>query len=203
MVQIPPPQPFREFITDLSYGLSHYYRSERILMINWMYFPKNKTPDIVSNKIVEAFSSVAPNIDSYTYRYSSNDVLAIARPYLEKIGFDVEKNKKSQGKVTVPVLYGLNGRIEKSFDADGYYKESGYVVEVEAGRGVINYQFLKDFFEACTMADVNYLCIAVRNIYESGNLRSNDFERVCRFFEALYASNRLEVPLSGILIIGY
>jgi hypothetical protein len=38
-----------------------------------------------------------------------------------------------------------------------------YVVEVEAGRGVVNYQFLKDFFEACTMVGVEKLCIAVRN----------------------------------------
>ena len=170
---------------------------------NWMYFPKNKPLDIVSKKVVEAFASIAPDIDSYTYRYKSNEVLEIARPHLEKIGFVVEKSKKSQGKVPVPVLYGLNGRIEKSFEADGYYKEKGYVVEVEAGRGVTNYQFLKDFFEACTMADVSFLCIAVRNVYESGNIKSNDFEKVCRFFEALYASNRLGVPLSGILIIGY
>ena len=155
----------------------------------------------MSEKVVEAFVSIAPDIDSNTHRYESNKVLAIARPHLEKIGFVVEKNKKS--KVPVPVLYGMNGRIEKQFEADGYNREKGYVVEVEAGRGVANNQFLKDFFEACTMADVNYLCIAVRNIYESGKMKSKDFERACKFFESLYASNRLGVPLSGLLIIGY
>ena len=61
------------------------------------------------------------------------------------------------------------------------------------------YQFLKDFFEACTMVGVEKLCIAVRNTYKA----SNDFEKVCRFFEAMYASGRLGVPLSGLLIIGY
>ena len=97
------------------------------------------------------------------------------------------------------MLFGRNGKIEKSFEADAYNDKYGYVIEVEAGRGVTNYQFLKDFFEACTMSNVQQLCIAVRNVYRS----SDDFEKVCRFFEALYASNRLIVPLSGILIIGY
>ena len=168
-------------------------------MINWMYFPKNKPLDIASTKVVEAFERISSDVDSCTHQFKSDDVLAIVRPHLEEIGFVVEKSKKSQGKVAVPVLYGLNGKIEKSFEADGYYQEMGYVVEVEAGRGVTNYQFLKDFFEACTMADVDYLCIAVRNIYN----RSNDFEKVCRFFESLYASNRLSLPLTGMLIVGY
>ena len=86
-----------------------------------------------------------------------------------------------------------------AFDADAYKKESGYVIEVEAGRAVTNYQFLKDFYEACMMNDVNYCCIAVRNTYRS----SDDFEKVKRFFDAMYSSNRIAVPLDGLLIIGY
>jgi hypothetical protein len=51
------------------------------------------------------------------------------------------------------------------------------------------------------MHDVEYLviAIAVRNIYKSGK----DFEKVISFLDTLYASNRLKLPLSGILIIGY
>jgi len=64
---------------------------------------------------------------------------------------------------------------------------------------VTNYQFLKDLFQACMMHEVNYLAIAVRNIYRG----SNDFEKVHTFFDTLYASNRLKLPLNGILIIGY
>ena len=93
----------------------------------------------------------------------------------------------------------INGKIEKAFEADGYLSTAGYVIEVEAGRAVVNYQFLKDFFEACTMVGVDKLCIAVRNKYRA----FNDFDRVCKFFEAMYASNRLGIPLSGLLIIGY
>jgi hypothetical protein len=96
-------------------------------------------------------------------------------------------------------LFGLNGQLEKSFDADAFHKEAGFVVEVEAGRGVVNNQFLKDLFQACMMNDVYYLAIAVRNGYK-GN---RDFEIVCRFMDTLYASQRLQLPLRGILVLGY
>lgn len=144
-------------------------------MINWMHFPKNKPLDEVSAQIVKAFEAVDAIIDSYTHQLKSDDLVA------------------------VPVLYGINGKIEKAFEADGYLPAAGYVIEVEAGRAVVNYQFLKDFFEACTMVGVDKLCIAIRNKYRA----FNDFDRVCKFFEAMYASNRLGIPLSGLLIIGY
>jgi hypothetical protein len=51
----------------------------------------------------------------------------------------------------------------------------------QAGRAVVNNQFLKDFFQACMMDEVEYLALAVRNLYG----KSNDFERVCVFFETL------------------
>lgn len=49
------------------------------------------------------------------------------------------------------------------------------------------------------MHDVDYCGIAVRSRY----LDSNDFENVVAFFETLYASNRLRLPLKGLLIVGY
>lgn len=149
-------------------------------MINWMHFPKNKPLDEVSNQIVKAFEAVNTNIDSYTHQLKSDEMLTAVRPRLEALGFAVEKSKKSDDLIAVPVLYGVNGRIEKAFEADGYLASSGYVIEVEAGRAVVNYQFLKDFFEACTMVGVDKLCIAVRNKHRA----FNDFDRVCKFFEA-------------------
>ncbi len=168
-------------------------------MINWMYFPKNQPLDPVSRQVVAAFENIADAVDSTIYQYKSDEVLAAVRPGLEALGFAVERSKKSDDLVAVPVLYGVNGRIEKSFEADGYLPDAGYVIEVEAGRAVVNFQFLKDFFEACTMVGVDKLCIAVRNKYRV----FNDFDRVCKFFESMYASGRLGIPLSGLLIIGY
>lgn len=46
-----------------------------------------------------------------------------------------------------------------------YHKETKTVVEVEAGRALTNYQFLKDLFEACMMNKAEFLVVAVRNSY--------------------------------------
>lgn len=143
--------------------------------------------------------SEAPGIDSASQTDPSNMVLAAVAPGLQSLGFRVEIGKRRDEKISVPVLFGLNGRTEKSFDADAHHVDEGFVVEVEAGRGVVNNQFLKDLFQACMMHDVYYLAIAVRNIYKA----SQDFEVVCRFFDTLYASQRLQLPLRGILVIGY
>ena len=168
-------------------------------MIQWHYFPRSRRPPDLAIQVVEAFQKVAEDIDSKTHNYESNKVLVRVAAGLLALGFTVESGKKKADKISVPVLFGLNGRPEKSFDADAHHPSANFVVEVEAGRAVVNNQFLKDFFQACMMDEVEYLALAVRNLYS----KNNDFARVCVFFETLYASRRLEPPLKGILIIGY
>ena len=97
------------------------------------------------------------------------------------------------------MLFGRNGNLEKSLVADGVNLTTKTVIEVEAGRGVKNYQFLKDLFQACMMQEIHVLIIAIRNNYE-GN---SDFETIVTFFNTLYVSGRLTLPLKRILIIGY
>jgi hypothetical protein len=167
-------------------------------VIQWQYYPRSVAPTELARKVVRVFEQ-APEIDSAVQTDPSNVVLAAVAPGLQALGFSVEIGKRREQKVSVPVLCGLNGRTEKSFDADAHHVSEGFVVEVEAGRGVVNNQFLKDLFQSCMMHDVFYLAIAVRNIYgDSGN-----FETVCRFFDTLYASQRLQLPLRGIVVIGY
>lgn len=168
-------------------------------MIQWMLFPKSRAATPLALEVVAAFSAAATEIDSAVHRHESNEVLVRVAPALRKAGFVVEASKKRDDKVSVPVLFGLNGRAEKMFDADAYQQAEGFVVEVEAGRGVVNNQFLKDLFQACMMHDVHYLALAVRNDYRG----SPDFEKVCRFFDTLYASQRLQLPLRGVLVLGY
>lgn len=169
-------------------------------MINWHYFPRSAKPTTSILQLVQAFESLALSIDSSaSLGLDSNAVLKVLKPELEKIGYLVECGKSKDQKILVPVLFGLNGKPQKSFNADAYNKNEQIVLEVEAGRGVANNQFLKDLFQACMMTDVDYLAIAVLNQY--GKLK--DFETVVRYFDTLYASNRLHLPLKGILLIGY
>jgi hypothetical protein len=169
-------------------------------MIHWIYFPKSDKPTYLALEVVGAFESVAKEIDSMTHEgQQSNDALGKLAASLQNVGFEVERGKKKSEKISIPVLFGKQGRPEKTFDADAYHANEGFVIEVEAGRGVDNNQFLKDLFQACMMHNVNYLAIAVRNDYRGGD----DFETVKVFFETLYASRRLQLPLRGILLIGY
>ena len=92
------------------------------------------------------------------------------------------------------MLFGQNNNIDKEFNADGRI-----VIEVEAGRAVVNNQFLKDVFQACMMFGVEYLVLAVREVYRN----NHDFEKVYTFLETLYISGRINLPLKGILLIGY
>lgn len=168
-------------------------------MINWQYYPKSDAAPKIAATVIAAFEAVSADIDSTVHTLESNLVLAALSAGLNAAGFTVESDKTAEGKVKVPVLFGRNGRLEKSFDADAFHRDCGFVLEVEAGRGVVNNQFLKDLFQACMMHDVFYLGIAIRNVYR----KSPDFDKVVRFFDTMYASNRLTLPLKGILVIGY
>jgi hypothetical protein len=168
-------------------------------MINWQFFPKSKIIPSHLYEVVSVFENRENLISSEQHNYGSNEVLEKLRRDLEILNFTIEKSKKNKDKIKVPVLFGPNGKLEKYFDADGYNIETKSVIEIEAGRAVTNYQFLKDLFQACMMYEVDFLIIALRKSYRS----NPDFQNVITFFETLYSSGRLMLPLKGILIIGY
>ena len=167
--------------------------------IEWQFFPKNLQCPKHLLDVIALFEKNSSNFCSSKFQLESNEVLEIIRPDLESNGFDVEASKKAVDKITVPVLYGRNGKLEKWFDADGYNKSTKTVIEVEAGRAVVNYQFLKDLFQATVMVNVDYCIIAVRRIYRG----AEDFNKVIQFMDTLFSSTKLSLPLKGVLIIGY
>lgn len=168
-------------------------------MIQYQFFPRSRGVVDEIGDVIECFKAIEAEIDSSTKNLVSNEVLAVVRPFLESKGFCVEAGKKSEDKIDVPVLFGTNNKIDKSFNADALSKDGKIVIEVEAGQATENHRFLKDIFEACMMFDVEYLVLAVRNTYRS----HKDFQRIYTFLETLYISNRIKLPLKGILLIGY
>lgn len=177
-------------------------------MINWMFYPRNsKAPEHIL-EIVKGFEAVSESVDSEKLakkdQPSSNEVLEKMEPYLTSLGYEVEKSKAAEDKIRIPVYYGSNGSETVAYEVDAYLDTKKTVIEVEAGQATINYKFLKDFYEACLMDDIDYLCIAVCNEYKYGtNQHSFDFKKVTEFFDAMYMSNRVSIPLKGILIVGY
>lgn len=168
-------------------------------MIKWQFYPKsNEAPEHLF-ALIQVLKEKDQKISSDKHKHQSNKVLGIIRKDLESLGYLVESSKSKEGKISVPVLFGQNGKIEKSFDADAWDKSTKTVIEVEAGRGVTNYQFLKDLFQACVMRDVDYFVVCIRNDYR----KKDDFGVVINFFNTIYVSDRLRLPFKGVLVIGY
>ncbi len=124
-------------------------------MTQWQVFPRSKRPCPAMLVVVEVFQAHESAVDSAAMSESSNAVLAIVAPDLRAQGFTVEAGKQKNDEIEVPVLFGLNGRVEKSFLADAFHEGDGVVLEVEAGRGVVNNQFLKDLFHALAISGIS------------------------------------------------
>lgn len=168
-------------------------------MLRYQFFPRSIAVTQNIAEIIQCFQRNFERINSEENNYSSNDVLEILRADLSDTNFTVETGKKDENKIKVPVLFGLNNKIDKSFNADALSADGKIVIEVEAGRAVDNNQFLKDIFQASMMFGVEYLVIAVRNDYRGGD----DFQKIYTFIETMYISSRITLPLNGILLIGY
>lgn len=168
-------------------------------MIKYQFFPRSMGVNKDIRLVIDAFKKVENAIDSELTSLKSNEVLAKVCPYLKAIGYEVEEGKKEGDKIDIPVLFGLDNNVDKFFNADALSEDGKIVIEVEAGRATENNQFLKDIFEASMMFNVEYLVLAVRNVYRS----HYDFDRIYTFLETLYISNRLHLPLKGVLLIGY
>lgn len=168
-------------------------------MIKFQSFPRSVGINAQAQKIVECFIQYNDKISSETNTLNSNDVLEIIREDLEKIEMKIETGKTRDQKIQVPVLFGFNNNIDQYFEADGLSNDGKIVLEVEAGRAVVNYQFLKDIFQASMMYKVETLVLAVRNDYRG----ADDFKKIYTFLETLYISNRIKLPLKEIVLIGY
>ncbi len=168
-------------------------------MIRFQFFPRSQGITQNMSLIINCFENEIEKIKSPEFNLSSNEVLEVVRKNLENIGFNCETGKSAAQKIHVPVLFGYDNKIDKSFNADAVSRDGKIVIEIEAGRATENNQFLKDIFQACMMFEVEYLVIVVRNIYRG----HKDFEIIHTFIETLYISNRLHLPLKGILLIGY
>ncbi len=167
--------------------------------LRFQFFPRSQGITKNIKDIIFCFEQEISKIKSPDNNLSSNQVLEIVRPHLEKIKFIVETGKSKTQKISVPVLFGFDNSIDKAFNADSVSEDGKIVIEIEAGRATENNQFLKDIFQACMMFEVEYLVIAVRNEYRG----HKDFEIIYTFLETLYISSRLHLPLKGILLIGY
>jgi len=171
---------------------------------SWKFYPSRDPAPAWVAGVVEAFAGAASQIDSRTKTGVSSDAaLAAIRPALVDLGFVIEAGKKKADKITRPVLYGERGSVVVQYDVDGFHPDEGVVLEVEAGRGAASNADYRDIVRASLMVDVKYLVLAMMLSYRSGGQEMKSYEIARARIDSIYASERLRLPLDGLLLIGY
>lgn len=168
----------------------------------WQVYPRSQRPSDLVRAIAGVFEGQEAVIGTPPNKPQSNTVLAAVRPGLQSLGFQVEE---SGARISVPLLFGVNGRVEKTFDVDAWHQTERAILEVEAGIAIDARKLYQDLFEAIAMPDINFLCIAVQNAYHPPRRRAafDDFRRANDIIDSLFSSGRLQLPLSTVMVLGY
>jgi hypothetical protein len=167
----------------------------------WKSYPVNLPAPKWVDGVLESFREARPSIDSIeNHGVSSNDALAAVKPGLEAKGFDIEDKTN---RIARPVLFAENGSVEVEYRVDGYHPDFRVVLEVEAGRGAANNADYRDLVRTSLMVDSDYLVLAMMIEYRAAGQVMRSYENTRKRLDAIYASNRLELPLKGVLLVGY
>jgi hypothetical protein len=174
----------------------------------WKYYPaRDRAPGWVAG-VVRAFADSAGQLDSRKgLQMTSDKALAELRPALVALGFDIEGGKKAADKLRRPVLFGEQGREARAYEVDGFHPEEGVALEIEAGRGTQGNAIYRDLVQTSLLIDARYLALGVLIEYhfKSGgkSMISPDYRKTVSVLDAIYASQRLALPLEGVLLLGY
>jgi hypothetical protein len=140
----------------------------------------------------------------------SDEVLAILRPGLESLKFEVEKGKKAEQKIQRPALFGEMGEPGHKYEIDAYKADEGLVLEIEAGRAIKGNAIYRDLIQMSLMLDARFAIIAMPLAYRHKQKKQHtvtvevpSYLSGKKLLEAIYASPRLHLPFDGILLVGY
>jgi len=164
----------------------------------WDYFPRNVHPPEWVEPLVAEVRTVELRISTVDQGTGlhSNDVLQ-----------ELESSRSAANRIRRPVLFGSNGRAEVAYDIDAFHDGHGIVVEVEAGRAASNNATYRNIIRASLILDAQFLVLLLPVTYRfnnRGQLASVPvFTRGLDLLSALYASQRLPLPLQGVLLVGY
>jgi hypothetical protein len=105
------------------------------------------------------------------------------------------------------VLFGELGKEDMAYEVDAFHGGDGIALEVEAGRGARGNAVYRDLIEASLLVDADYLVLGVLQEYrhKSGGrpIVVRSYTDARSVLDAIYASNRLQLPFKGVLLIGY
>jgi hypothetical protein len=174
----------------------------------WSYYPtRDQPPEWVAAFVGVVADSRAAIDSAQVTGLTSDSVLAHLRTGLEGLGFRIETGKKAADRITLPVLFGEQGRPRVKYDVDGVHEELGILLEVEAGRGARGNAVYRDLVRTSLIVDARYLALGLMDEYHH---QSSGRPVVVRSYsdakdqiDAIYASQRLRLPFEGVLLFGY
>jgi hypothetical protein len=173
-----------------------------IVYPRWMYYPTWRQPPDWVEEMLSTVRAAQPSIDSNVRHLQSNQVLALLRPGLIDLGYEVESGTD---RYPLPVLFGQDGRIAKSFNVDAFRPFDSIAVEIEAGGAFDNNRILHDLIKMALGVIVDCGVLVVPQKYETKRRRFRDqYEESRKLFDAIWANpERLKLPLEGLLLVGY
>jgi len=174
----------------------------RTVYPRWMYYPSWRQPPEWVDEFLGVVRQAQPSIDSNVRHLQSNQVLALLRPALTDLAYEVEGGTD---RYRLPVLFGQDGRVAKSFNVDAFRPLDGIAVEIEAGGAIENNRVLYDLVKMALGVIVEFGVLIVPQKYETERRRFRDQYEECRkLFDAIWANpERLKLPLQGLLLVGY
>ena len=87
--------------------------------LTYQHFPKSVGITEGIHRVIKCFEETYDQIKPPENKLQSDEILKKLRPHLERIEFKVEAGKKREKKIPVPVLFGLNNEVDRSFEVDG------------------------------------------------------------------------------------
>ena len=178
------------------------------MAIRFSTFPRTQTPPGFVSDLIERFEKHDQEIGTSHQEKGlpSDALLAVLRPDLVDLGFQVEAGKRIKDKIMRPVFFGENAQPELQYQIDAWHPEWRAGLEVEAGRAWMGNAVYRDLVQALVMVDMDHLFLAVPRLYRynaSGRRTSSrDYENTVAVAQALYAHTRLEMPFR-LCVIGY
>lgn len=172
----------------------------------WSYFPRNAQPPHWVTSFVGIVAATEETISTVEKKtgLSSDQVLRQLSTEMTSMGFKVETGKTKDAKIVRPVLYGENGVPSVSYEIDAFHDELGIAVEIEAGRGAHNNADYRDILRTSLILNADYLVLVMPIAYRSGAAALTPaYKRTLNQLEAIYASRRLQLPFTGVLLVGY
>lgn len=105
------------------------------------------------------------------------------------------------------MLFGENGVPSVSYEIDAFHDAEGIVVEVEAGRGARGNAGYRDIVRTSLIVDAQFLVLllplAYRHQSSGREIAVRAYEDARAQLDAIYASERLRLPFTGTLLVGY